>query len=133
MRLHLDALILLHRVWGAFGVLTGASLGLLALGTHVALLPLSVGVRPEHAATGVLAVCAVVVGGVGLGALTAARGLRRRRSSGRTTALLLAIPNLVAVPFGTGLGVYTFWVLLNDDARREFGRPPRGAGVQVHM
>jgi hypothetical protein len=38
----------------------------------------------------------------------------------------MAIPNLLIVPFGTALGFYTFWVLLNDDARREFGRPPRG-------
>jgi hypothetical protein len=36
VRLHLDALILLHRVWGAFGVLTGTALGLLAVGTNAA-------------------------------------------------------------------------------------------------
>jgi hypothetical protein len=29
------------------------------------------------------------------------------------------------VPFGTALSVYAFWVLLNDEARRAFGRPPR--------
>jgi hypothetical protein len=33
--------------------------------------------------------------------------------------------NLVLIPFGTALGVYTGWVLLNDDARRAFGRRPR--------
>jgi hypothetical protein len=60
------------------------------------------------------------------GALSAARGLRLRLSIGRVAALVLAVPNLVVVPFGTALGIYTFWVLLNDDARREFGRPPRG-------
>ena len=27
--------------------------------------------------------------------------------------------------FGTALAIYTLWALLNDDARREFGRPPR--------
>jgi hypothetical protein len=65
------------------------------------------------------------------GALFAARGLRLRLSSGRVAALVLAVPNLVVVPFGTALGIYTFWVLLNDDARREFGRPPRGAPSTV--
>jgi hypothetical protein len=24
------------------------------------------------------------------------------------------------VPFGTALGIYTFWVLLNDEGRRQF-------------
>ena len=32
------------------------------------------------------------------------------------------------VPFGTALAIYTCWVLLNDDARQQFGRAPRGAG-----
>ena len=40
-------------------------------------------------------------------------------------------PEGVLVPFGTALGVYTFWVLLNNDARRTFGRPPREAAPAV--
>lgn len=133
MRLHLDALILLHRVWGAFGLLTGASLALLALGTNIALHQLTTIGRSEQAAAGVLGVCAALLTGVGVGALFAARGLKGRQASGRAVALAFAIPNLIAVPFGTALGVYTFWVLLNNDARREFGRPPRGTGPLVHM
>jgi hypothetical protein len=35
------------------------------------------------------------------------------------------VPNLVVLPFGTALAIYTFWTLVNDEARREFGRPPR--------
>jgi hypothetical protein len=31
------------------------------------------------------------------------------------------MPSLVVIPFGTALAVYTFWTLLNDDARRAFG------------
>jgi hypothetical protein len=46
-------------------------------------------------------------------------------------ALVLAVLNLIVVPFGTALGFYTFWVLLNNDARREFGRPPRGPSAGV--
>jgi len=132
VRLHLDALILLHRVWGAFGLLTGTSLALLALGTQAALHQLTALGRPEHAAVGLLVVCAALLSAVGLGALFAARGLKRRQTFGRAVALLLAIPNLIVVPFGTALGVYTFWVLLNNDARREFGRPTRGLTTRTH-
>ena len=31
------------------------------------------------------------------------------------------MPSLVVIPFGTALAVYTFWTLLNDDARHAFG------------
>ena len=55
--------------------------------------------------------------------------IRRRSRRGRLAALALAIPNLVLVPFGTALGVYTFWVLLNNDARRAFGRLWAASGL----
>jgi hypothetical protein len=55
----------------------------------------------------------------------AGRALLRRSPRGRMALLGLAVPNLFVVPFGTALALYAFWVLVNDDARREFGRPAR--------
>jgi hypothetical protein len=67
---------------------------------------------------------AILVAGGGLMVLVG-RALVGRGRFGRPAALALAVPNLLVIPFGTALGVYTFWALLNDEARREFGRPPR--------
>ncbi len=126
MRLHIDVLGLLHLVWGAFGIMTGVSLSLLAAGTRASLTGQSFGLG-ERAAVVLLA----TVGGslilAGVASAWTGRALRRREGRGRLVALLMAVPNLVMVPFGTALGVYTFWVLLNDDARKVFGRPPRVA------
>ena len=123
MRLHIDALGYLQITWGAFGLMTGTSLAILAAGAQ-----LSAG--PSWAAGERTAVVLLAIGGVVLvvgGALSAMTGwaLRRRQGRARQAALVLAIPNLLLIPFGTALGVYTFWVLLNDDARRAFGRVPR--------
>ena len=126
MRHHLELLVLLQRVWGAFGVLTGASLGVLSAGTDTALAQIGSSGRAERAAVWVLAASGILLLALGVAALTAAAGLRRRRPAARIAALALAVPNLVIVPFGTALGIYTIWALVNDDARREFGRPPRG-------
>ena len=129
MRLHVETLALLERVWGTLGLITSASLLLLAAGTRAGL------ERQELASgTGSGPVWLLTAGGVmlalfSLGALAAARGLDRRRTGGRLAALVFAVPNLFLLPFGTALAIYTFWVLLNDDARREFGRPLRGAAV----
>jgi hypothetical protein len=57
------------------------------------------------------------------------RDLRRIGVLVLVAALLLALPNLLVLPFGTALGVYTYWVLLNNDARDAFGRPQRSAAV----
>lgn len=125
MRLHLDALILLHRVWAGLGLVAGASLAMLAASAALALDPVESLGPAERGSIWILTICALVFFAGAGGALAAARGLRRRAPGGRYAALALAIPNLIIVPFGTALGAYSFWVLLNNDARREFGRPPR--------
>lgn len=98
----------------------------MAAGTRAAIARQGLDVSDHDAAVWMLGGCAVILALFSVGALLVARGLRRRTTAGRAGALMLAIPNLIAVPFGTALGFYAFWVLLNNDARREFGRPLRG-------
>ncbi len=123
--IHLDVLGRLHVMWGCLAVLTGISLLVLAGGTRLALVELSDVGSVGHVGVWILLWCGgvVVLGGAALA--MAGRALARRRPAGRMWALALAVPDLLVVPFGTALSVYAFWVLLNDEARREFGRPPR--------
>jgi hypothetical protein len=129
MRHHIDVLGWLHMVWGAFGALAGLSLAILATGTHVAMAAGgAIGGAPRAAiwlmgATSLL----MIVGG--LAQWTIGRRLRRLDARARLAAITAAFPNLLLIPFGTALGVYAFWVLLNNDARLAFGWPPRGASV----
>ena len=125
MPVHLDVLGQLHVVLGALSVLAGTSLFLIAFGTRVALTQLSdVGVVGQ-AGVWILIWCGVVFAAGGAALVLTGRALAKRRPAARRWALILAVPDLLAVPFGTALSVYAFWVLLNDEARREFGRPPR--------
>jgi hypothetical protein len=50
----------------------------------------------------------------------AATLLGRHRPAGRALMLGLGIVNLLVLPFGTALGIYTLWVLLTNDGRRVF-------------
>ena len=47
-------------------------------------------------------------------------GLLERQPWARTLALVLAVIGLFEPPFGTALGVYTFWVLLPAKSEEEF-------------
>jgi hypothetical protein len=123
VRIHFDVLGWLYILAGAFGVLTGVSLFILALGTDAALASAGSGRGGPTAWFFVLSGSLFLIGGILMG--FAGRAVVQRRRRGRTAVLLLALPNLAVLPFGTALGVYTFWTLLNDDARREFGRPAR--------
>lgn len=126
MRQYIDVLGWLHLVWGTFGLLTGFSLLILAVGTRQALAVGVYGLGERAAVTVLLLAATTLLLG---GAASAATGwaLRLVRGRSRQAALLLAVLNLLIVPFGTALGVYTFWVLLNNDARRIFGHAPRPA------
>lgn len=48
--------------------------------------------------------------------LAAGWGLLKRRRWSRVVALVVGAVNLMNVPFGTALGVYTIWVLMQDEA-----------------
>jgi hypothetical protein len=124
MALHIDVLGRLHLLWGAFGLLTGASLFILAIGTNAALDDLAVMGPAGRAAIGVFVLFGSLLLVAGLAAAVVGVALGRRRPFARLAALILAVPHLVLAPFGTALGIYTFWVLLNDDARRAFGGSP---------
>jgi hypothetical protein len=125
MRYHIDVLGRLHGVWGLFGILTGSSLFVLALGCWASLATLAPVSRAGDTAVWILVAAGLTLVLAGAAMMAAGGGVRRHRQSGRVLAIGLSLPNLVLVPFGTALGVYALWVLLNDDARRAFGRPPR--------
>jgi len=50
----------------------------------------------------------------------AGRGLLHADAWARVITLVLAFISLIHVPFGTALGVYTLWVLLPEESRREY-------------
>lgn len=47
-------------------------------------------------------------------AVIAGIGLLKKAEWARILTLVLSFLNLLAIPFGTALGIYSIWVLLND-------------------
>jgi hypothetical protein len=123
MRPHLDLLGILQLVWGAIGLLLGASMLLLALGA-AAIGVTSADDRMAAVVTAgafVLFAIVLLVGG-GVNAWAGA-ALRRLQPRGRTAVLGLGALNLFVLPFGTALGIYGYWVLLHNETRLVFVRP----------
>ena len=125
MPVHLDVLGRLHILLGAVAILAGLSLFIIAFGSRFALTQLEDVGAAGQAGVWILAWCGFIFAAGGTALVLTGRALARRRPNARRWALILAVLDLLAVPFGTALSVYSFWVLLNDEARREFGRPPR--------
>jgi hypothetical protein len=128
MRHHINVLGLLHMVWGVFAALAGVSLAILALGTNAAVTS-TADTLGSSAAVWLLGATGAFLFFSGAALAITGRRLRAVQPGARFAALLLALPNLLVLPFGTALGVYTYWVLLNNDARDAFGRPQRSAAL----
>ena len=127
MRVHFDVLGWLHALWGLFGVLTSIALGIIALGAVLSVGELSDSMGGFVPSIIVLLAGSLMLGTGGVIMMAVGQALRRRSRGGRLAALLFALPTLALVPFGTALGLYTYWALLNDDAREAFGRPTRAS------
>jgi hypothetical protein len=125
---HVDLLGILYAIWGALSVLLG--LALISLGLGAVAIFTAGGLDPQSEVTaGITAVIFCLAGVVALvwGVLHVWDGLslRQHRPWARLLGLLLAVFNLFSFPFGTALGMYALWVMVNDHTRVLFGRAPR--------
>ncbi|MDE3153460.1 MAG: hypothetical protein KGN76_00030 [Acidobacteriota bacterium] len=124
MKRHVDFLGALYVVWGALTVVIGLAtlalgLGAAALGGSPAV-TLRGGAMAAALAAGTFTVLAVLSIAWGTTHIACGLALRRRRPWARPVCLGLAGVNLILLPYGTALGAYGLWVLLNDEVRQHF-------------
>lgn len=122
---HVRILAWLNIVMGGFGVVlavmtvAGASI-LNAIMAQVA----ETAVAPLYIAQLIATVVVAVILVLSLPSLIVGFGLYNFRPWARVLGLVLAAFNLVQVPFGTALALYTFWVLLKPETEQLFKQQP---------
>jgi hypothetical protein len=122
---HVTLLGILVSLWGALALLVGVSMALIALGALVMLEPGAANVGLAAGLTaGMFATLGVFGLAWGVAHVWTGSLIVGRRPFGRIMALALAVINLIVLPFGTALGIYTLWVLLKNDSRRLFFDAP---------
>jgi hypothetical protein len=121
---HVDFVGVLFIVWGLLTTLVGVSTLALGIGAVAMIASASRDGDAGGFAAGVtaavftaLAIIAIVWG---LAHVLVGVPLRRRRPWARLMALMLGSIDLVLLPYGTALGVYALWVLLNEKGKALF-------------
>lgn len=130
MAQHVKILGILHIIFGALGVLAAITV-LMIFGGISAIVGLSDHSPDNAAAAPILG----VIGGfvfflvlvLSLPGLVAGIGLIQYRRWARLTTIILSAFDLLSIPFGTALGVYGLWVMLNPETERLFAAPPARA------
>ncbi|HMK39871.1 MAG TPA: hypothetical protein VK569_11050 [Bacteroidota bacterium] len=113
MKKHIELLGILHLVYSSIALFVGIFCFMLLSGIGF--------LAHDAVALGVLGsigmVICIIITILAVPGIIAGIGLLRMRSWARIIALIVGCLNLLHVPFGTALGVYTLWVLLNDESR----------------
>lgn len=116
MKQHIDVLGYLYIALGVLGLLLAFFLLFVIAGGGLLSGDLEAIAITGAVGTGI----AVFITLLSLPGLLAGYGLLKRRSWARVLAIVLGALNLMNIPFGTALGVYTFVVLLNEEVSAEF-------------
>jgi hypothetical protein len=122
----IDLVGMLFVLWGSLSALIGASMLALGLGA-VTLVESSsrttgggqIAAVFVAAAFTTLAVMAIIWG---IAHIMVGLPIQRRRHWSRLGALMLGAVDLLLLPYGTALGVFTLWILLRQDARAAFSQ-----------
>lgn len=116
MEKHVTAVAVIHIGFGVMGLLAAMLVFLAVAGGGF----LSGDLEAIFWTTGV----ATAVGGflalTSLPSVIGGLGLLGRKNWARVLVLIVAVFDLVNVPIGTAVAVYTFWVLLQDETRYMF-------------
>ena len=122
MKSHVDFLGTLFIVWGLLTVVVGVST--LALGVGAATLITSSERNGSQVAAGVAAAVFTTLAFLaiiwGTAHVVVGVPLRRRTPWARLVALLLGSVDLLLLPYGTALGAYALYVLLNENGKALF-------------
>ncbi len=126
MSSHVDFTGVLFIVWGLLTALVGLSTLALGVGAVALLTSGSPGSADggRQLAAGLTAAVFTTLALIAIlwGAAHVAVGvpLRRRRPKARLVALMLGSVDLFLLPYGTALGAYALWVLLNERGKAMF-------------
>ncbi len=125
---HVQILGILHIVYSSFGLLAGMILFFLFMG--VGTIIGSIPDTPEPVNEGIPALLFVIGSVIGtilflmsIPGIIGGIGVLNRKEWGRILTLVIGFFDLLSIPLGTALGVYTIWVLLNDQTIALFRKP----------
>ncbi len=129
MSAHVDFVGILFVIWGILTALIGLSMLSLGVGAVAILASANrvggpAGPGSTTVAAGLTAVTFVTLAIIAIiwGAAHIAVGvpLQRRRPAARILALTLGAVDVVLLPYGTALGCYALWALLNEEGKGLF-------------
>jgi hypothetical protein len=126
MNTHVKVLGVLYIALSTLGLMLALFMGLI-FGTATGVVGMNADSRDAAIALPIIGLAGtmlvVFLVALALPGLVAGVGLLQLRPWGRILGIVVAILHLIHIPFGTLVGIYGLWVLLNKDTERLFSGP----------
>lgn len=133
MRKHVELAGVLYLLWGGMTLLLSVSLLSIGFAATAIGASSSAGASGGKVTAGIVAAGFFTLAAAGFvfGTVHVWIGARVRvfKEWARAIAIVLAIVDLVLLPFGTALGIYALWALLHSESKRLFDVGQAGAAV----
>ncbi len=120
MREHVTVVGALHIGLGALGVLVAIVVLASTIGPGLLVLSLEGDAEPLTILTIIGGIVAVFLTIISLPGIIGGIGLLRLRPWARILVLIVAVLDLLNIPIGTLLGIYSIWVLVQDETVQLF-------------
>lgn len=121
MEKHVTVVAVLNLIFGALGCFAALILFVVIAGGGLLGSVLSNEALPAFITGAVGTIIAMLITLISVPGIIGGLGLLNRKPWARILMLILGFLGLLNVPFGTVLGIYTIWVMLNDETVRLFG------------
>ena len=116
MEKHVTAVAVLNIAFGALGILIAIVVFVAVVGGGL--------ISGDAEAMAITAIVGTVVASfliiLSIPEIIGGFGLLKRRPGARILVLIIAFLDLINIPFGTIIGIYTIWVLLKDETAQLF-------------
>jgi hypothetical protein len=118
---HVTVIAVLNLIFGALGCFAALILFIIIAGGGLLGSVLSNEALPAFVTGAVGTVVAMLITLFSVPGIIGGLGLLNRKPWARILMLILGFLGLLNIPFGTVLGIYTIWVMMNDETVRLFG------------
>ncbi|MFN0157898.1 MAG: hypothetical protein ACKVRP_07485 [Bacteroidota bacterium] len=119
MEKHISIIGILYIVFGVLGLLAGFIVFVALAGSGV----LSGDEEAFVITSGIGAIIGGIIVVLSVPAIVGRIFLLQKKEWARILILILSFLNLLSIPFGTALGGYSIWALMNDETIRLFRNP----------
>lgn len=120
MRKHITAVGAIHIGFGVLGLISALIVLLVLVGTGLLVLAIEGDELPLTIMAGVAVFVTLILGIFSLPEIIGGIGVLKHKNWARYLILIIAVFNLFNIPVGTAVGIYSIWVLMQDETESLF-------------